>query len=58
MTDEELLDLVGTTRPTAEQFHKHINGHRGNRHSWVGTYVVTYLDGQPHEIHFYGISGD
>jgi hypothetical protein len=58
LTDDELLDLVQTTRPTSDQVREQIGGHGGTRRNWVGTYVVSYLEGRPHEIHFFGISGD
>jgi hypothetical protein len=58
LTDDELLDLVGTTKPTSNQVRERIGGGGGTRDNWVGSFVVSYLDGQPHEIHFFGISGD
>lgn len=58
LTDDELFDLVRTTRPTSEQVRERIGRHGGTRDRWVGTYVVSYLDGEPHQIHFFGVSGD
>jgi hypothetical protein len=57
LTDDELLAMAGTLTPTSEQF-RAADGWDGDRARWVGTYVVTYLDGLPHEIHFFGHSGD
>jgi len=57
LTDEELLDIAGTVTPTSEQV-RTLGGWGAERDRWVGTYVVAYLDGQPHEIHFLGYSGD
>jgi hypothetical protein len=57
LADDELLALAGTVTPTSEQL-RTVGLLGADRGRWVGTYVVSYLDGQPHEIHFSGYSGD
>jgi hypothetical protein len=57
LSDDELLDLFRTTRPTSDQVRGLFRHGGGSRDKWVGTYVLSFLDGQPDEIHFFGISG-
>lgn len=53
--------LFGNQRPAREDFQRaaHGNLHRSpDFPRWSGRYVVLYEDGRPHEIAFWGFSGD
>jgi hypothetical protein len=59
LTADELVGFFGTSAPTTQQLRDWLRRSAGGvRESWIGTYVVTYLDGKPAEIHFFGSSGD
>ncbi|WP_426503541.1 hypothetical protein ACPPVO_38785 [Dactylosporangium sp. McL0621] len=57
LTTEELIEKFGTVTPSSEQVRAWIVT-SGGRDRWVGTYVVSYRDGQPDNLHFCGFSGD
>jgi hypothetical protein len=59
-SDEVLMDIFGTLRPTAAQVGAAGDeSHRFWPHrAWGGAYVVSYQDDVPHMIFFIGISGD
>jgi hypothetical protein len=57
LTTEELIDAFGTVTPSSDQVRAWIVT-SGGRDRWVGTYVVSYRDGEPDKLHFCGFSGD
>jgi hypothetical protein len=57
LTGDGLMHAFGTETPSAEQVQAWIV-RCGDRERWVGTYVVSYRDGAPHQLHFCGFSGD
>jgi hypothetical protein len=57
LTPEELLDVFATTTPTSDQVQEWMKT-AGTRTRGVGTYVISYRDGQPDHIHFCGYSDD
>jgi hypothetical protein len=60
LTDDELMAAFGTTQPSSDAVRAWAatDSISGVRSSWSGAHVITYLDGQPHEIAFVGYSGD
>jgi hypothetical protein len=58
LTDEELVQLFGTTKPTKSIVEGKISEIQLLRSSWQGTYIVLYEDKMPKEILFAGFSGD
>jgi hypothetical protein len=59
LTGEELSEAFGSTMPLSSQVQEWMKSDgSGWRESWVGTYVISYRDGQPDHIHFCGFSGD
>jgi len=62
LSAREVRKLLGGDHPSAEDFeaayHRHGSG-MGVAHSrWTGRYTVLYRDGEPHELAFWGFSGD
>jgi hypothetical protein len=61
MRDDELLSLFGTTMPSGEQVDE-LTGqpklYEFVDQRWTGRYLVTYRDGKPDGLFFYGVSGD
>jgi hypothetical protein len=58
LTDEELRAAFGSTTPTSSQVQARMKSGGSPREHCVGTYVISYRDGQPDHIHFCGYSGD
>jgi hypothetical protein len=58
LTEGQLVELFGTTRPTREQVESRPQVYEGLRDRWVGLYIIVYRDGEPDEICFTGYSGD
>ena len=58
LTDEELREAFGTTAPHSSQVQEWIRSGLSTRDKWVGTYVISYRNGEPDYIHFSGYSGD
>lgn len=57
LTDQELLDLFGTTKPTHEMVEEKIPQIQSLRPHWQGTYIIVYAGNRPREICFAGRSG-
>ncbi len=51
MPDEQLVAVIGTTHPTSAQVRELLID---DRERWVGTYIVSYCDDEPHETHLSG----
>jgi hypothetical protein len=58
LTSAELITAFGSTAPSSDQVQEWMKAGGGLRERWVGTYVISYRDGQPDHIHFAGYSGD
>jgi hypothetical protein len=58
LTGAELREAFGSTTPLSTQVQEWMKAGGGVRERWVGTYVISYRDGQPDHIHFCGYSGD
>ncbi|GAA2394721.1 hypothetical protein [Dactylosporangium salmoneum] len=60
LAPDNLAYTFGTETPTAGQVETEllIGDLRHERDRWVGTYIVSYHDGRPDRIHFFGSSGD
>jgi hypothetical protein len=58
LTDDELRAAFGSTTPLSGQVQTWMKSGRGLRGHCIGTYVISYRDGQPDHIHFGGYSGD
>lgn len=58
LSDEELLDLFDTTRPTWQQVEAKARELQSLRGRWQGVCVIVYEDDQPRDIFFTGYSGD
>jgi hypothetical protein len=56
LSEEALLDLYGTTRPTREMVEQGANSEYLERGQ--GIYLVVYRDDQPDELYFAGLSYD
>jgi hypothetical protein len=54
-------ELLGCDHPTAEEFEAACDRHDRlgvTKFRWTGRYTVLYRDGEPHELAFWGMSGD
>src|SRR5689334_4075171 len=60
LTTAEVRALFGTDTPTRADFQRQGDGHgpMPDFPRWSGRYTVLYRDGQPHELAFWGYSGD
>lgn len=60
LTTDEARSRLGTDRPTRPDFERVYDDLMVNTDfpRWSGRYVVLYEDGKPHEIAFWGYSGD
>jgi hypothetical protein len=58
LTSDELVGFFRTTAPTPELVQEWMKRGDAGRERWVGTYIVSYADGQPAHLHFCGFSGD
>jgi hypothetical protein len=58
LTSAELVEALGTATPSSSQVQAWMEAGGAERERWVGTYVISYRDGQPDHLHFCGCSGD
>ena len=58
LSEEQLLGLFGTIKPTHGMIEEKQRTLWGLRRSWQATYIVVYESGKPAEIYFVGFSGD
>ncbi|MCI0578580.1 MAG: hypothetical protein L0332_13915 [Chloroflexi bacterium] len=58
LSEQELLNLFGTDKPTEEMIKSQENVLMDLRSRWEATYVIVYKDGEPEWIYFCGFSGD
>ena len=58
LTDDQLHDLYGTTKPTHEQIEQAKQIYRKYRERGEGLYIIVYKTDEPSEIFFAGSSGD
>ena len=61
VSDDDLQRLFGTpspTRPQVEASKSDVMGVVEARPGWTGSYIVTFEDGRPDQLFFFGISGD
>ena len=61
VSPDESTRLFGTDRPTREQVEANVSASdalSASRGPWSGSYLVTFEEGTPHELFFFGISGD
>lgn len=58
LSEQQLLDIFGTTQPTHQMIEQHLDQVQALRRSWEGTYIIVYEDDTPFEILFTGFSGD
>ena len=58
LSDEQLLNLFGTTKPTRETILENAQTIRNLQRRSQGTYIVVYENDEPSEIYFGGYSGD
>lgn len=57
LRDDEVRALFGHDQPTNDDFERFIKG-PWEINRWEGRATVLYQDGKPHELAFWGISGD
>ncbi|GAA2600585.1 hypothetical protein GCM10010399_34240 [Dactylosporangium fulvum] len=56
---DNLISTFGTVTPSTGQVQAWMSADAASeRDRWIGTYVISYRDGQPDHIHFCGHSGD
>lgn len=60
LSEEDLIDLFGTTQPTREmiEIKKIKRAIFEHQRSQMGSYIVVFTNGEPSEIYFVGFSGD
>lgn len=59
LTADEARELLGTDQPTREIFlERHNDLAVGHVERWTGRATTLYQNGQPHEVVFWGVSGD
>lgn len=58
LTDEQLVEIFGTTMPSADQVVDLEDSVLAQRQRWHGAYVISFDGPTPTEIHFLGFSGD
>ncbi|GAB3823932.1 hypothetical protein GCM10027610_001500 [Dactylosporangium cerinum] len=59
LSPDNLMYTFGTLTPSADQVETWMSTEIADeRDRWVGTYIISYDDGQPAHIHFGGLSGD
>jgi hypothetical protein len=58
---DEVAGLFGSERPTRADIETNFAGVMDvveQRGRWTGSYLVAYRNGEPDELHFFGMSGD